>query len=135
GDMPPAWDLEGDAWTSAQQIVDVSSQFADRIYSQLGKKPILYTGAAWRNFKVTDKPNFGSLWTTHLDLMKRFGWSNESIILHQYAGANGYWNPSSPPAQLGYPTSVPGIQGADMNVVLDGGVPATSIERVRAVLT
>lgn len=135
GDLPPAWDLEGDAWTSAQQIIDASSQFAERIFAKIGRRPILYTGSTWRKFDISDRAGFGSLWTTHLNLMWRYGWPNENVILHQYVGSGKYYNPSGEPAQLGYPKSVQGIDGIDINVVLDGGVPATSIERVRDVLT
>jgi hypothetical protein len=136
GDLPPAWDLEGSEWTSRQQIVDISSAFAERIRSRHGRAPILYTGSVWRKFGVTDTAGFASLWTTHMDLMARFGWPNASVILHQYVGDGKYWNPSSTPAKRGYPTAVPGLSAkVDMNVVMDGGVPAASIERVRAILT
>ena len=135
GDFPPAWDLEGPKWTSRQQIVDVSSQFSERIQQAIGKAPILYTGSVWRKFNVQEKSGFDKMWTPHMDLMARVGWRNESIVLHQYVGDGKYWSPSSQPAKLGYPTSVPGLSAkVDMNVVMDGGAPATSIERVQAVL-
>lgn len=135
GDLPPAWDLEGSLWSSRQQIIDVSSSFAARIRSRLGRPPILYTGSIWRKYGANEKAGYGALWTTHMDLMSAFGWSNASVILHQYVGSGKYWNPSGQPAKLGYPTSVPGMDTAvDMNVVMDGGSPATSIERVRAIL-
>jgi GH25 family lysozyme M1 (1,4-beta-N-acetylmuramidase) len=136
GDMPPAWDLEGSRWISRQQIVDVSSQFAERIKQQLGRAPILYTGSTWRKFGVKESAGFKNLWTTHMDLMVPFGWPTESVILHQYIGTGKYYNPSSQPAKLGYPKGVPGLASSvDMNVVMDGGFPATSIDRVRALLT
>jgi hypothetical protein len=135
GDFPPAWDLEGPKWTSRQQIVDVSSQFSERIRQQIGRAPILYTGSVWRKFNVSEKAGFTKLWTPHMDLMARVGWQNENIVLHQYVGDGKYWSPSSRPAKLGYPTGVPGLSAkVDMNVVMDGGVPASSIERVLAVL-
>ncbi len=134
GDLPPAWDLEGPEWTSRQQIVDVSSQFAERIKQKLGRAPLLYTGSVWRKFGVKERAGFAALWTPHMDLMAPYGWPNASVVLHQYVGDGKYWNPSS--RKLGYPTGAPGLGAkADMNVVLDGGVPAISIERVRAVLT
>lgn len=136
GDLPPAWDLEGAAWTSRQQIVDSSSQFAERITQKLGRAPILYTGSVWRKFNVKERAGFAAMWTPHMDKMAPFGWPNSSILLHQYVGDGKYWNPSSEPAKRGYPTSVPGLDAkVDMNVILDGGVPATSIERVRELLT
>ena len=135
GDMPPAWDLEGDAWSSRQQIVDVSSQFAERVKQQTGRVPFLYTGSTWRKFGIKERAGFEKMWTTHMDLMVPFGWPNASIVLHQYVGDGKYYNPSSKPAKLGYPTEVPGMGAkVDMNVIMDGGSPATSIERVRAVL-
>jgi GH25 family lysozyme M1 (1,4-beta-N-acetylmuramidase) len=136
GDLPPAWDLEGDRWTSRQQIVDVSSQFAERVKQKLGRSPLLYTGSTWRKFGVTDRAGFNALWTTHMDLMAKFGWPNTSILLHQYVGDGKYYNPSSVPAKRGYPTAIPGMTNpVDMNVILEGGVPVTSIERVRELFT
>lgn len=134
GDMPPAWDLEGAEWSARQQIVDVSSQFADRVKQRLGKTPILYTGSVWRKFGIKEKAGFTRLWTTHLNVMEPYGWPNSSVVLHQYAGDGKYYNPAT--AMFGYPTEVPGLDAkVDMNVVMDGGAPAISIERVRAVLT
>jgi hypothetical protein len=136
GDLPPAWDLEGDEWSSRQQIVDVSSSFAERIRQRTGRIPFLYTGSVWRKFGVRERAGFGKLWSTHMDLMAPYGWPNESIVLYQYVGDGKYWNPSSFPAKRGYPTNVPGLSAkVDMNVVMDGGDVATSIDRVRAVLT
>lgn len=135
GDMPPAWDLEGAEWTSRQQIIDVSSQFAETIKQKLGRSPLLYTGSTWRKFNVTDRAGFDALWTTHMDLMAKFGWPNQSIVLHQYVGDGKYYNPSSEPAKRGYPTAVPGMGSVvDMNVVMDRGAPAADISRAREIL-
>lgn len=134
GDLAPAWDLEGAKWSSKQQIVDVSSAFAERVKMQLGRTPILYTGATWRQFNVTQRAGFQQLWSTHMDKMAAYGWPNDRYVLWQYAGTGKLYNPLT--KVLGFPAYVEGInQGEDMNVVLDGGVPATSLERVRAVLT
>lgn len=134
GDLAPAWDLEGDDWSSRQQIVDVSSAFSARIKSRLGKEPILYTGSVWRKFGVKERAGFGAMWSPHLNLMEPYGWPNSSYVLWQYVGDGKYWNPAY--AVFGYPTGVPGLNAkADMNVVMDGGTAATSIDRVRAVLT
>jgi GH25 family lysozyme M1 (1,4-beta-N-acetylmuramidase) len=134
GDLPPAWDLEGAKWTSRQQIVDVSSQFAARIKQVLGRAPILYTGSVWRKFGVQEKAGFGQMWSPHLNLMEPYGWPNSSYVLLQYVGDGKYWNPAT--AMFGWPTSVPGLDAkVDMNVVMDGGAPATSIESVRTILT
>ncbi len=135
GDLPPAWDLEGAAWTSAQQVIDVSSQFAERVARRLNRPPILYTGSVWRKLGIRVPAGFDKLWTPHPALMVPFGWPAARIALHQYVGDGAYWDPGGVPAQLNYPTSVHGLDAKiDMNVVLDEGAPATSIERVREVL-
>ena len=134
GDMSPAWDLEGSAWSSAQQILDVSSSFRERIQQRLGKTPVLYTGSAWRNFGIKTKAGFSQLWSTHLNKMEPYGWPNSSYALWQYVGTGKYYNPAT--AALGYPTGVTGLPNSlDMNVVMSGGAPANSISDVRRVLT
>jgi len=141
GDMPPAWDFEDSKakiWTGAgitkQQVIDISSQFAERIKVLLGKAPILYTGATWRQYGITASAGFQQLWTSHLDKMTAYGWPNSSLALWQYSGDGEYYNPATA-FLYGYPTTIQGVEGTlDMNVVLDGGAPATLIERVRAVL-
>ncbi len=133
GDMPPAWDLEGAAWTSKQQIVDISSQFAERIKQRIGRTPILYTGATWRNFGITNRCGFEQMWSSHLNLMEPLGWPNSSYALWQYAGDGKLYNPAT--AVYGYPTSIPGWGATDMSVVMSGGAAATSIGDVRSTLT
>jgi hypothetical protein len=132
GDMPPAWDLEGPPWTSAQQIIDVSSQFCDRIKQLTGKTPILYTGATWRQYGITDKCGFSQMWSSHLDVMAPYGWPNSSYALWQYGGDGKYYDPAT--AAFGYPTTIGGLGAIDMSVVMDGGAPATSLDQVRSAL-
>jgi|GEM_PF-6428108 len=134
GDMSPAWDLEGKAWTSKQQVIDISSQFAERIKQVLGKAPILYTGVTWRKFKITERAGFGALWSTHMNIMEPYGWPNESYVLWQFVGTGKHYNPAT--VVLGFPTGVPGFpESTDMNVVVDRGSTNTTIERVREILT
>jgi GH25 family lysozyme M1 (1,4-beta-N-acetylmuramidase) len=139
-DIPPAWDFEDGAakiWTgrgiSKQQVIDTSSQFAERIKSRLGCTPILYTGATWRQYGITSSAGFSQMWSSHLDKMAPFGWPNTRYAMWQYAGDGKYYNPAT--AVRGYPLSVPGWGATDMNVVMSGGVAATSIEQVRRSLT
>jgi hypothetical protein len=133
GDMPPAWDLEGSSWSSAQQIVDVSSDFCAKIRAALGVTPILYTGALVRDLGVTDRMGFSSMWSPHLDMSKA-GWRQGEFCLWQYVGDGRYYNPAD--AKYGYPTSAPGWPGTDMSVVMDmsQGVAATDLDTVRSVL-
>lgn len=131
GDMPVSYDLEGSAWTSAQQIIDVGMAFSERIKGWTGKAPMLYTGATVRDRRITNRMGFQGMWTPHLD-MTAAGWPRSTYRLWQYAGDGKLYNPAS--VVYGFPTSVPGWGATDMNVVMDGGVFASSLARVKAVL-
>jgi hypothetical protein len=139
GDMPPAWDLEDGSnklWTSVaskQQVCDISSQFAERIKSRLGRAPILYTGATWRGYGITSDCGFSQMWSSHLDKMAPYGWPNARYALWQYAGDGKFYNPAT--AVYGFPLAIPGWGATDMNVVMDGGRMAGSISAVRSVIT
>lgn len=137
GDMVPAWDLEGSAWNSNQQIVDISSAFAARIQSRLGKTPLLYAGSLIRDRGITDHMGFARLWSPQIN-MAAANWSIDQYALWQYAGdgGKGYDLRANYPqsGSMGFPLTVPGWGGTDMSVVMDGGMPATSISAVRSVL-
>ena len=122
-DMAPAWDLEGAAWTSSQQIIDISSGFATRIKQRTGKTAILYTGATVRDRSITNRMGYEKLWTPHLD-MSRAGWPLKDYTLWQYAGDGKLYNPAS--AAYGFPLAIPGWGATDMNVVMSGGTFANS---------
>lgn len=130
-DMPIAYDLEGSAWSSSQQIVDVASSFSARIKQSTGRAPILYTGAAVRDRGITNKMGFSSLWSPHLDMSKA-GWPLSSYVLWQYAGDGKLYNPAS--AVYGFPLAIPGWGATDMNVVMDGGVFASSRSRAQQIV-
>lgn len=131
GDMPLFYDLEGSAWSSPAQIIDVASSFADRVKQRTGRTPCLYTGAAVRDRGITDKMGYRGLWTPHLD-MSRAGWSLSEYKLWQYAGDGKLYDPAS--AKYGFPTYIPGWGGTDMSVVMSGGSFAGSLGAVRDVL-
>ncbi len=122
-DMPLAWDLEGSAWTSNDQIITISSQFAERVKQRTGKTPILYTGATVRDRGITNRMGYGKLWTPHLDMSKA-GWKLADYGLWQYAGDGKLYNPAS--AVYGFPLSIPGWGATDMNVVMENGTFASS---------
>lgn len=131
GDMPVAWDLEGAAWTSKQQVIDISSAFAQRIRSQTGKSPMLYTGATARDMGITDHMGFDGIWTPHLDMSKA-GWPISDYTLWQYAGDGKLYNPAS--IVYGYPTTIPGWGATDMSVVMLNGGVASSVGQVKEAL-
>jgi hypothetical protein len=132
GDLPPIWDIEGAAWTSRQQIIDISSQFATRVIMRTGRAPILYAGALLRDTPVTSRMGFGKLWTPHLDMTKA-GWPLTDYAMWQYAGDGKLYDPAS--AKYGFPLNIPGYGGEDMSVVLDNGQIARDLGRVRTILT
>ena len=131
GDMPIAWDLEGSAWSSTQQIVDISSQFAERVRARTGKTPVLYSGATIRDRGIKQRMGYAKMWTPHLDMSKA-GWSLKDYTLWQYAGDGKLYNPAS--AVYGFPTSVAGWGATDMNVVMKNGAFATSMSDVTSSL-
>ncbi len=131
-DMPIAWDLEGSAWSSSQQVIDVSSQFAARIKQQTGKTPVLYSGATIRDKGITNRMGFAKLWTPHLDMSKA-GWPLADYALWQYAGDGKWYNPALAPVYK-FPTSIPGWGATDMNVVMDRGAVAQSISAAQRIL-
>lgn len=138
GDMVPAWDLEGSAWTSNQQIVDISSAFADRIKQVTGKTPLLYAGSLIRDKGITDRMGFEKLWSPQVN-MAAARWPIGDYALWQYAGdgGRGYDLRMNYPQSgaLAFPLTIAGWGGTDMNVVMDGGIPATSIGAVKSALT
>lgn len=138
GDTVPAWDLEGSAWTSNQQIIDISSAFAARIKQQIGKTPLLYAGSLIRDRGITDHMGFERLWSPQIN-MAAANWTVGQYALWQYAGDGGRgYDLRSNYAQSGamsFPLTVPGWGGTDMNVVMDGGMPARSIGDVKSILT
>lgn len=131
GDMPPFYDLEGAAWTSSQQIIDIASSFAERVKQRIGKTPCLYTGATVRDRGITSRMGFRGIWTPHLD-MTRAGWNLGDYKLWQYAGDGKLYDPAS--ARYGFPTYIPGWGGTDMSVVMAGGSFASSLGAARDVL-
>lgn len=139
GDMPIAWDLESSSnttWTSVQQIVDISSQFSERIKQHTGKQATLYAGSLIRDKGIKHHMGFGKLWTPHLDMSKA-GWSLSQYALWQYAGGNGFYNPAY--SAYGFPLVIPGFIGGgqvqtDMNVVMKNGAFASSMSDVSSAL-
>lgn len=139
GDMPVAWDLENSSntsWSSQQQIIDISSQFAERIKQHTGKQAVLYAGALIRDQGIKHHMGFGKLWTPHLDMSKA-GWPRTQYTLWQYAGGNGFYNPAY--SSYGFPLTIPGFIGGgqtqtDMNVVMKNGTFASSMSDVSSAL-
>jgi GH25 family lysozyme M1 (1,4-beta-N-acetylmuramidase) len=134
GDLPLAWDLEGDAWTSDAQRRKISMQFAARYLQCTGQKPILYSNG---DVGVGPADGFSMLWTPH---PKRLGaWPVERWPDYQYAGDGQYYDPNGIPAQRKFPLYIPGWgkpPGEDMNVVLEKtGNACADVSRLAELLT
>lgn len=139
GDMPLAWDIEGDAWRDDKALRRrVSAAFAARYYQRTGRQAMLYANG---DIGIGPDDGFNILWTPH---PRRLGvWPASRFVVYQYAGLNNgrvsYYDPSSVPARRGFPLRIAGwgsSHGTDMNVVLDGenGDALMDASRLREVL-
>ncbi len=121
GDIPLAWDIEGDAWNDDKALRRrVSMGFAERVYRRTGRQPWLYANG---DIGIGADDGFSIMWTPH---PKRLApWPVSKFGLYQYAGLNdgrvSYYDPSGIPAQRGFPLRIDGwgsSHGTDMNVVI-----------------
>ena len=138
GDMPLAWDIEGDAWNDDKALRRrVSSKFAARVLQRTGRRPMLYGNG---DIGIGADDGFDTMWTPHPRRLAP--WPAARFRIYQYAGLNNgtvsYYDPRGIPARKGFPLRVPGwgsSHGTDMNVVLNGGNALTDVRKLRSVLT
>ena len=135
GDLPLAWDIEGNAWKDNDALRrKISMQFAARYLQRTGQKPYLYANG---DIGIGPDDGFSMLWTPH---PKRLGkWPVAKWPLYQYAGDGEYYDPLGIPAKKKFPLYIPGWgkpPGEDMNVVLEKtGNACADLSRVRELLT
>lgn len=67
GDLPPSLDIEIDEEKSETEIIGGIREWIDTVETQLGRKPIIYTGASFWNEKVGGSGDFSDclLWVAH----------------------------------------------------------------------
>jgi GH25 family lysozyme M1 (1,4-beta-N-acetylmuramidase) len=109
---------------SAQQIIDVTSQFAESVKRRTGRPVVLYGNGAMRDKGIKDRMGCDYFWparytaTLPKEISERAGWSIDRLLCWQYSG-------DADVAQLhGYPDRPPGFAG-DVDVsalVIDGGL-------------
>ena len=102
---------------SAQQIIDCTSAWADRVKAETGMQVMLYGNGAMRDKAIADRMHCDWLWiprytaTLPRNIYERAGWDLPSVALWQYCGdGTGFL--------AGYPTEVPDFGKVDISVVL-----------------
>ena len=107
----PNWDA------SAQQIIDCTSAWAERVGAETGQQVMLYGNGAMRDKRIADRMGCDWLWIPRYtaalprDMYERAGWDLPSVAMWQYCGDGTASLP-------GYPRSVPGFGAVDISVVL-----------------
>jgi GH25 family lysozyme M1 (1,4-beta-N-acetylmuramidase) len=102
---------------TAEQIVECTTAFADRVRSETGQQVMLYGNGAMRDKSITDRMGCAWLWVPRYTALlprtvyERAGWDLESVALWQYCGdGTGFLE--------GYPTRFDGFGAVDISVVL-----------------
>ena len=142
GDIWPIVDVErggGNASASAQQTIDTTAAFADRVKRRRGGKVILYGRGAMRDLGIATKMGCDYVWnpgyTATMPMNGLSAWSPSDIVLWQYSGTDGKGNVSGS-TQHGLPLTIPNFgTGVDMSVYLEGGEVGTSLAAMRRRLT
>lgn len=105
------WDV------SSQQIIDCTSQWAERVKKQTGQQVMLYGNGAMRDKSINDRMNCDWLWiprytpTLPAEMYTRAGWDVAHVALWQYCG-------DGEASLADYPNSVAGFGKVDISTVL-----------------
>lgn len=128
GDFWPIVDVEmggeGNAnrRASAQEVIDCTTEFAERCTAETGRKVMLYGNGAMRDLGIRDKMGCSYLWlpryTSALpkEIYERAGWTFDELVMWQYCG-DGY------SVLSGYPAEPAGFGKVDISaLVMKGGM-------------
>jgi len=128
GDVIPVVDVElgseknSNFRASAEQIVECTSECADRIRSETGRRVMLYGRGAMRERSITDHMKCDVVWnpsyTAHMVTNGLQAWDLEDIVLWQYCGDNKGF-------VANLPTSVAGFPKLDISVYIKGAQQPT----------
>jgi GH25 family lysozyme M1 (1,4-beta-N-acetylmuramidase) len=120
GDLLPIVDVErgqegsSNFGASKQQVIDVTSKWAETVKAALGRKILLYGRGAMRDLGITDHMGADFLWAPQynhvLNSTSNIGWPTELVKLWQYTDGNVNFTAN--------PTSAPGIGNTDMSLFL-----------------
>lgn len=118
---------------SAQQIIDCTSKWAERVREKTGRRIMLYANGALRDKNITNHMGCDVLWiprytaTLPATTYERAGWKADDVIMWQFNGdGTSFLN--------GYPKSIPGFGAVDQSVCINGSQPVTlttAIDRLR----
>lgn len=128
GDLWPIVDVElggeknSNQLASAQQIIDCTTAWAERVRAATGRKVMLYGNGAMRDKHITTRMGCDYLWcpryteTLPREIYERAGWTEDELVMWQYSG-DGH------AVLAGYPDSPPGFGACDVSVlVAKGGI-------------
>jgi GH25 family lysozyme M1 (1,4-beta-N-acetylmuramidase) len=120
GDLPPIVDVErgqegsSNHGASKQQVIDVTSAWAETIRGALGGTVLLYGRGAMRDLGITDRMGCDYLWAPQynyqLDSTASIGWSPELVKLWQYTDGKTTFTRD--------PNSAPGLGATDTSKYL-----------------
>jgi GH25 family lysozyme M1 (1,4-beta-N-acetylmuramidase) len=102
---------------SAQQIIDCTSAWAERVKVRTGMEVMLYGNGAMRDKGIKNRMNCDWLWipryteTLPKNIYERAGWTLDRVAIWQYCGDGSAALP-------GYPREVPDFGKVDISVVL-----------------
>jgi GH25 family lysozyme M1 (1,4-beta-N-acetylmuramidase) len=102
---------------SAQQIIDCTSAWAERVRSGTGQQIMLYGNGAMRDKSIKDRMGCDWLWiprytaTLPAQIYERAGWDLAKVAMWQYCGDGAA-------ALQGYPREVENFGAVDISVVL-----------------
>ena len=102
---------------SAQQIIDCTTEWAERVKSVTGQQVMLYGNGAMRDKGIKDRMGCDWLWiprytaTLPKEMYERAGWELSRVAMWQYCGDGAAALP-------GYPNTIANFGKVDISVVL-----------------
>jgi GH25 family lysozyme M1 (1,4-beta-N-acetylmuramidase) len=102
---------------SAQQIIDCTSAWANKVRAETGQQIMLYGNGAMRDKSINDRMCCDWLWiprytaTLPAKMYERAGWDLPKVAMWQYCGDGGA-------SLTGYPKNVKDFGAVDISVVL-----------------
>ncbi len=121
-DVELGGDSNSNRKATAQQVIDCTTAFSNRVGSSTGRQVMLYGNGAMRDLSINDRMGCDWLWcprytaTLPSSIYERAGWTLDQLALWQYAGdGTGFL--------ANYPTDTPDGKKIDHSaLVLQGGL-------------
>lgn len=124
GDIVPIVDVENgkdpaQTKATAQQVIDVTTEYAETILRLHGRVPMLYGGSAIRDRHITVPMGCQKLWCARYTAQlpsktyTTMGWALPDVWGWQYGGTG----PAQRAQLVGYPKDIPGVGQLDISVM------------------